>query len=119
MRKKRNSIVLEKAEQRASAMNSIQLKLDLGNGFTLESYWSSITDLREKQQRYNALLSTVDQLYSQIQDDERALGEMSEHMLSGVKAKFGRDSHEYEMAGGVRSSERKRQLRKTTPTPTN
>jgi hypothetical protein len=35
--------------------------------------------MREKQQRYNALLSTVDQLYSQFQDEERALSEMSEH----------------------------------------
>jgi hypothetical protein len=119
MRKKRNSTVLEKAEQRASAMSSIQSNLDLGNGFTLESYWDSITSLREKQQRYNALLSNVDQLYSQIQDEERTLGEMSEHMLSSVKAKFGRNSYEYEMAGGVRFSERKRYQRKTSTTSTN
>lgn len=45
-------------------------------------------------------------------EEEQALGEMSEHMLSGVKVKFGRDSYEYEIAGGVRRSARKRPQRK-------
>lgn len=116
MRKKRNSVVLEKAEQRASAMSSIRADLDMGNGLSLESYWEAISDMREKQQQYNALLSSVDQLYNQLQDEERSLREMSEHMLSGVKAIFGRDSYEYEMAGGVRHSERKRPRRKAKVT---
>jgi hypothetical protein len=34
------------------------------------------------------------------------------HRLNGVKVKFGRDSSEYEMAGRVRRSERKRPQRK-------
>ena len=37
------------------------------------------------------LLSKVDNLYNELLADERALGEMSDHMLSGVKVKFGRD----------------------------
>lgn len=36
----------------------------------------------------------------------------------GVKAKFDRDSYEYEMAGGVRFSERKRYQRKSSTTTT-
>jgi hypothetical protein len=93
-------------------MVSIEPDLDLGNGLTLGAYWEAINGLREKQHRYNALLSSVDSLYNELLADERALGEMSEHMLSGVKVKFGRDSVEYEMAGGVRRSERKRPQRK-------
>jgi len=38
--------------------------------------------------------------------------ELSEDMLLAVAAKFGKDSPEYEMAGGVRRSERKRPTRK-------
>lgn len=106
------SPTLQKAELRAASMGSIKPSLDLGNGLTLDTYWQAINELREKQQQYNALLSTVDQLYNELLADERALGEMSEHMLSGVKVKFGRDSAEYEMAGGVRRSERKRPQRK-------
>ena len=111
-RRKRTSLSLQKAERRASAMDSIKPDLDLGNGLTLETYWETINALREKQHRYNALLSTVDQLYNELLAEEKLMGEMSEHMLSGVKVKFGRDSHEYEMAGGVRRSERKRPQRK-------
>lgn len=111
-RRKRNSVALQKAEVRASSMVSIKPDLDLGNGLTLEVYWEAINDLRQKQQQYNALLSNVDNLYNELLADERSLGEMSEHMLSGVKVKFGRDSSEYEMAGGVRRSERKRPQRR-------
>ncbi|OKH48406.1 hypothetical protein NIES30_10300 [Phormidium tenue NIES-30] len=111
-RRKRLSPTLEKAELRAASMDSIEQKLDLGNGHTLELYWEAINALRAKQQQYNALLSSVDNLYNELLADERALGEMSEHMLSGVKVKFGRDSYEYEMAGGVRRFDRKRPQRK-------
>jgi len=112
MRRKRLSVKLEKAEVRAASMDSIDQKLDLGNGQTLEMYWEAINALRVKQQEYNTLLSKVDNLYNELLAEERALGEMSEHMLSGVKVKFGRDSYEYEMAGGVRRSDRKRPQRK-------
>ena len=113
MRRKRLSATLENAEVRAASMDSMESKLDLGNGRTLELYWEAINGMRAKQQQYNALLSpVVDQLYNEPRADKRALGEMSEHMLSGVKVKFGRDSAEYEMTGGVRQPERKRPQRK-------
>lgn len=38
---------------------------------------------------------------------------MSERMLAGVAARYGKDSSQYEQAGGVRKSERKRPTRKT------
>ena len=38
---------------------------------------------------------------------------MSSLMLSGVKVKYGRDSNEYEMAGGTRLSDRKKRSRKS------
>jgi hypothetical protein len=109
---KRSSTVLEKAEKRASAIFSIQEDLDLGSGLKLDDYYTLIASVREKQKRYNASLSTIDQLYSDLMTEEKELMEMSEHMLSGVKVKFGRDSDEYEMAGGVRRSKRKRPERK-------
>lgn len=118
MRRKRLSAKLQRAEVRAASMDSIDQQLDLGNGQTLEMYWEAINGLRIKQQEYNTLLSKVDSLYSELLADERSLGEMSEHMLSGVKVKFGRDSYEYEMAGGVRRSERRRPQRKTATMPT-
>ena len=43
---------------------------------------------------------------------ELALKDLSERMLMGVGSKFGKDSDEYEMAGGVRKSEHKKPVRK-------
>jgi len=83
-------------------VSSIQEDLDLGNGLDLATYWAEIAKVRDLQKRYNARLSTVDQLYNDLQAEEKVLMEMSDHMLSGVKVKFGCDSNEYEMAGGVR-----------------
>ncbi len=37
---------------------------------------------------------------------------VSERMLIAVAAKYGKDSYEHEMAGGIRKSERKRPTRK-------
>ena len=41
-------------------------QLDLGNGRTLEMYWEAINGLRAKQQKYNALLSSVDNFYNRL-----------------------------------------------------
>lgn len=106
------SNVLEKAVQRAESLSSIQEDLDLGNGLTLEAFWEEIDKVRDVQKRYNARLSGVDQTYNELNAEEKVLMEMTDHMLSAVKVMFGRDSYEYEMAGGVRHSERKRPRRK-------
>ncbi|NJL84998.1 MAG: hypothetical protein HC886_01910 [Leptolyngbyaceae cyanobacterium SM1_1_3] len=107
-RAKRTSTVLQRAERRASGMDSIDANLDLGNSMTLESFWADIDDLRDQQKKYNALLSTVDQLYNDMLEAEKAVAEKSEKMLSAVAVVYGRKSSEYEMAGGTRRSERRR-----------
>jgi hypothetical protein len=47
---------------------------------------------------------------------EKAMAALSERMLEGVSAKFGKDSNAYEQAGGVRKSERKKSVRKPKTT---
>jgi len=37
---------------------------------------------------------------------EKSLGDLADQMLIGVAFKYGKNSREYEMAGGVRKSER-------------
>ena len=43
--------------------------------------------------------------------DQGKLDELTTRMLAGVAAKYGKDSREYEQAGGTRTSERKTPLR--------
>ncbi|MBI5479660.1 MAG: hypothetical protein HY906_12425 [Deltaproteobacteria bacterium] len=111
-RQKRSSKVLEGANRRATGLASINANLDLGGGLTLASYRAAIGDTKAKLDAYNENLSSVDALLNAFQASERTLRDLHERMLTGVATKHGKDSDEYEKAGGVRKSERKRPVRK-------
>jgi len=118
-RQKRNSKELEKAQERANNLKSIDTQLDLGNGLTLAAYQSAVVSLKAHLETYNNLLSTLDAQANDLLAEEKAMALLSERMLHGVSAKYSRDSNAYEQAGGVRRSERKKPARKakTTQTP--
>jgi len=106
--KKTSSLTLERAAARAAGLESIDAALDLGNGLTLASYRAAIADTNTKLGAYNTLLSQVDEAQNAFREAERALGDTSDRMLAGVAARYGRDSGQYEMAGGTKKSDRKR-----------
>lgn len=110
-RKKRSSRALEKATVRFDGIKSVNPKLDAGGGFTAPGYEKAIVQLRADISAYNTVLSTVDALQNRIADSEKEVSEYSERMLLGVAARYGKDSNEYEMAGGVRKRDRKRPVR--------
>lgn len=102
----------ELANTRLSALKSIDPSLDLGGGLTAANYESKVLNLRDKLSTYNTTLSLLDQLYNELNTLELDLKDVSERMLLGVAAKYGKNSNEYEMAGGTKKSERKRPVRK-------
>ncbi|BAY16698.1 hypothetical protein NIES21_25290 [Anabaenopsis circularis NIES-21] len=110
-RKKRSSKVLEKAERRASGINSIDAYLDLGNGLSLPAYSNLIEKMRTRENLYNSALSSLDKLYREMLETEGELADMTEHMLVGVAARFGKSSAEYGMAGGVPKNQRNKKRR--------
>ncbi|NEQ62945.1 MAG: hypothetical protein F6K53_38515 [Moorea sp. SIO4A1] len=112
-RLKRSSRKLMNAERRLASLKSINARLDLGNGMTIEELEASIQSVREKLETYNTILSTLDGAYNNLLEAEEILGGLSEKMLMAVAVKYGKNSFEYEMAGGVRRSERKRRIRRT------
>lgn len=65
-----------------------------------------IEQMRTKIDAYNTALSIIDASRTEIALLEKAMGELTEQMLIGVAFRYGKDSREYEMAGGVRKSER-------------
>lgn len=89
-------------------MMAIKEDLDFGDGLSFDAFKALANEVREKQQQYNALLSEVDGIYNELLQIENELTEMSDHLLSSIKGRFGRNSSQYEKAGGVRLSERKR-----------
>ncbi len=116
-RRKRTSKVLEKADRRASAIKSISLNLDLGNDLTLTKFQGKIDDVRAKVDAYNSILSAVDKTYNDMMTAEQELSDLMELMLLGVATKYGKNSDEYEMAGGVRKSNRKKSTRSVVSLP--
>jgi uncharacterized protein YukE len=110
-RLKRTSSHLEVAKTRVASLKSISPTLDLGNGLTVDAYEASIENVDQKLDTYNTTLSNVDSQLNAVDDAEKTLRDMSERMLTGVATKFGKDSDEYEKAGGVRKRDRKKIVR--------
>ena len=110
-RKTRTSRVLEKAETRAAGLQSIGPDLDLGNGLTMATYLEKIQTLRDRLTLYNTALANIGKYQNDVVDLEKTLSDLSEHMLLGVASRYSKNSNEYEMAGGIRKSDRKRPVR--------
>jgi ABC-type hemin transport system substrate-binding protein len=110
-RQKRTSRVLEKAELRASGMKSIIPSIKFEQDYTLQKLIESIEKLRNKLDVHNTALAIVDSSLTEVEEMEKNLKQLSEKMLMVVAIKYGKDSAEYEMAGGVRNSDRVRKMR--------
>ncbi|NDJ16838.1 hypothetical protein [Myxacorys almedinensis] len=115
-RSKRSSRTLEKADRRLASLKSINSRLDLGDGATIDSFKVLIEHTRTQMEYYNTLLSSIDAAKTSLVEAEKSLAELSEKMLIGVAFKYGKDSQEYQMAGGTRKSDRKRVVRQPTAT---
>ncbi|NEU77157.1 hypothetical protein PI95_032820 [Hassallia byssoidea VB512170] len=107
-RKKRTSPFLQKAELRAAGLKAIDPSLDFGDARSLQNMTQLIEQLRAKIDAYNTALCVIDSYKIEIAQLEKNLSELAERMLIGIAFKYGKDSREYEMAGGVRKSERVR-----------
>ncbi|MEH2054731.1 MAG: hypothetical protein V7K97_00835 [Nostoc sp.] len=118
-RRKRTSLVLEKAVRRAASINSIHPNIDLGNGLTLPAFSTLIETMRTKENAYNSALSSLDKLYREMLETEDELGDMAEHMLMAVGTRYGKSSVEYGMAGGIPKNQRRKGLRGESPTTSN
>jgi hypothetical protein len=106
---KRGSKTVEKADQRITAMRSIDTYLSLGDNLNLPAYEMAIAKARARIDAYNTALSSLTQLSNDAIAAEKELADLSERMFTGLVAKYGRNSTEYEMAGGrPRNKKRKK-----------
>ena len=104
---------LDKGKTRLASIQSIDVALDLGNGITAPNYEIEVTLLETKVSKYNKTLSTIDDLYNEYIAQNGIVRDWNDRVLTGVATKYGKNSSQYEMAGGVKKSERK----KPTPKP--
>jgi len=115
-KKRASSRTIQNASTRAAGLESIDPALELGGGMTLEAYKAAIENARSKQTAYNTLLAQSDEGANELDAAEAALRDLTDRMLAAVAAKFGRDSNEYEQAGGKRKSDRRRVVSRAATT---
>lgn len=117
-RQRRNSKVLEGANQRINGLSQIEPDVDFGGDLTLSKFKQKAAKFSADLDTYNQQLAQLDDLANSLNADEKSLGELSERMLAGAGARWGKDSSQYELAGGTRKSERRRRASgKTTGKP--
>ena len=92
---------------------SIDAALDLGNSLTLTADDAKKEAVKKQNDTYNTKLSELDGLLNEVETDEGGLDALSSRMLAAVGVKYGKDSDEYEKAGGTKTSDRKSPTRKT------
>ncbi|MFS0517628.1 hypothetical protein ACEYW6_23335 [Nostoc sp. UIC 10607] len=110
-RPKRTSRVIEKAELRSAGLKAIDLNMDFGDNCNLQNLTKSIEELRTMLDAYNIALAMIDSSKTKIDKMEKTLNNLTDKMVMGVAFKYGKNSSEYEMAGGIRDSERIRKSR--------
>ena len=102
---------LEKGITRVAAVKSIDPALDLGNGLSITGFNTQLDGIKDRIVSYNAALSTADKESNAIDDDLKVLREFNRRMLAAIGAVYGYNSNEYEMVGGTRASDIKRNHR--------
>ncbi len=110
--KARKSTKLDKGRLRLDGLTAIDAKLDLGEGASVAAGTTLLATANKALSTYNQALKVADDALNELVRQEKLVDAWATRALNGVKFKFGSDSSQYEQAGGVRSSERKKPVRK-------
>ncbi|BAY23168.1 hypothetical protein NIES2100_29320 [Calothrix sp. NIES-2100] len=111
--KKRTSRILEKAKFRVAGLKAIDPNISFDDNYNLQNLTQIIQQFHSMLDEYNAAIAVIDSSRTKLDDMEKTLNIISDKMLVGVGLKYGKDSNEYELAGGVKQSERVRKSRLT------
>ena len=112
-RTKRSSRILEKAEFRVAGLKAIDPNINFDNTYSLQNLSQLIEQFHNMLNDYNAAIAMIDSSRKKLDEMEKTLSQVSDKMLVGVGFKYGKNSDEYELAGGVRDSDRIRKSRLT------
>jgi len=107
-RTRRSSNIIAKAIVRSNNLKAISPPLDLGGGLSVEAFDQLIARTEAAQDDYNQTIALLDEKGNQLDTLLKQVNELSARMLAGVGAKHGKNSNEYEVAGGTRPVEVKR-----------
>jgi hypothetical protein len=115
-RLRRTSNVIARANVRSNNLKSISPTLDLGGGLTVAAFDALIAQAAAAQDDYNQTVAALDEKANNLDALLKQTRDMSGRMLAGVGARYGKNSIEYEKAGGSRTDEIKRTKKATKKT---
>lgn len=107
-RTRRTSSAIAKAVVRSNNLKTISPSLDLGGGLTVQAFDDLIKQAQDAENDYNRTVAELDEKTNRLDALLKQTSEFSTRMLAGVGARYGKNSDEYEKAGGVRKDEIKR-----------
>ena len=109
---KKTSRVVNEAANRLAGIKSIDSQLDLGNNLSTQAFGDKIAAAQTALEDYNTTLSLADEKQNIYLAREKELLEIHERMLLAVAVRYGKNSNEYEQAGGTRKSDRAKPVKK-------
>lgn len=107
-RAQRTSRILDKGQVQLLKFRSVDSRMDFGNGRNLEILSQQIGELNASLIEYNNKIAELNAAKLRIDEKEKTMGNLLDQLMNGVCGKYGNDSREYEMAGGIRKSDRVR-----------
>src|SRR5947209_20098271 len=107
-RTRRISNVIAKAIVRSNNLKAISPTLDLGGGLTVAAFDQLIAKAEAAQDDFNQTIAVLDEKGNILDALLKETRDMNTRLLAGVGARYGKNSNEYEKAGGVRQDEIKR-----------
>ncbi len=113
MKNQRTSIALTNADARLLGLRAVNPGLDFGSDRNITTLSLQTDQLRHKLAQYNDAIAVVETRKNELRELEKQVNTLSSQMLNGVGFEYGQDSYEYELAGGVRTSDRVRKGRIT------
>ena len=113
----RDSEALHKAQKRIALLKSIEETLDLGHGLTIVDYSQAIEKTRAALELHNMHVSNLSESRKNLDKLDSELSELSERMLNGVAAKYGKRSTEYAKAIGKSGDSKTSKSAKKDETP--
>jgi predicted DNA-binding protein YlxM (UPF0122 family) len=112
-RKKRSSQILKKAEFRVAGLKAIDPNISFDDNCNLQNLTQLIQQVQKMLDDYNVAIAIVDSSKIRLDAMEKTLSQVSDKMLMGVRFRYGKNSNEYEIAGGTKDSDRVRKSRLT------
>ena len=106
-RPRSTSTILDSAKQRLEALKNIDPNLDFGGGVSVTTLTAAVEGTQTKQTDYNNTASELTARAIELDEALEQLRQLDSRVLSGVAAVYGRNSKEYGIVGGTRTSDRK------------